>query len=95
MKCNVPGCTGEYEDELVVHAVERDGQIVVFKDVPAKVCDICGDELITWEVEGQLVRLLESNPQPVSIAPVYQFVPSQLDELVGASRVAGNGRTAK
>jgi YgiT-type zinc finger domain-containing protein len=95
MNCNVPTCPGEYEDELIVHAVEREGQIVVFKDVPARACDACGDVLIAWDVEGWLVRLLESNPKPVATVPVYQFVPQQLDELIGAGRAAGNGRTAK
>ncbi len=94
MKCNIPGCPGEYEDDLIVDAVEHEGRIIVFKDVPAKVCDTCGYVLISWEVEGQLVHLLESNPMPVATAPVYQFVPQQLYELVGAGRT-GNGRTAK
>lgn len=94
MNCNVPGCAGEYEEELIVRAVERDGRIAVFKDVPAMVCDICGDELITWEVEGQMVRLLDSHPQPIASAPVYQFAPlDRSGEMVGAGHTRSNGQT--
>ncbi len=94
MKCNVPTCPGEYEDDLIVRAAAHNDEILVFKDVPAKVCDTCGDALISWGVEDQLVRLLESHSYPLCNAPVYQFAPTNKirEQLVGAGSVGGNGQ---
>ena len=95
MNCTVEGCAGEYEEKRVLQAEEVEGCIVVVGNVPAQVCNFCGDVLITWDTMAQIEALLETHPQPVGTAPVYNFAPQwtakQLAEPVGAGAISSNG----
>ena len=96
MNCNIKGCTGHYQEQRVSLTEEVGGQIVVISDVPAQVCDFCGDVLTSWDTRAQINAFLKSNPQQAGTAPVFRFVPQwtpgKLDEdLVGAGTVKENG----
>lgn len=53
---------------------EKDGRIKVVREVPAGVCEACGEKYLTAEVAEALERLLKS-PAPASIeVPVWRFV---------------------
>ena len=47
MKCSLRGCPGEYEDRRIVQTRRHGNRIIVINDVPAQVCDFCGDVLLT------------------------------------------------
>lgn len=50
---------GTYEKGAVTETLERGGTIVVVKDVPALVCDVCGSSLLAAEEVEQLQNILE------------------------------------
>ncbi len=46
---------GNTEQGLVTFTLERDGVIIIFKNVPAMVCKNCGDFYLTEETTGLLL----------------------------------------
>lgn len=58
MKCTI--CKhGTLEEGFVTVTLERDSTLLIFKNVPARVCETCGEELITAEVNKTLLRRAE------------------------------------
>lgn len=74
MKCSIEHCPGESEPRKVVHTVRYRGNVVVIDDVPAEVCPVCGDVLLTPEAVRHIEQLLASGANPNKTAPVYEFV---------------------
>ena len=72
MKCTIEGCPGEYEEEQVVHAVRYHGQVIVIDHVPAEVCSICGDVLLTPATVRRIETLLRT-PSPAGTVPLYEY----------------------
>lgn len=72
-KCSITGCQGEYEQRLIVHTVKHHGEIIVINDVPADVCAICGDTLLTPETVRKIERLLKTRNRPAKTVPLYEF----------------------
>ena len=73
MKCTIQGCPGEYENRTVVHTVKQQGNVVVIDHVPAEVCSVCGDVLLTPDTIRRIEKLLETMPQPAKAVPLYEF----------------------
>jgi YgiT-type zinc finger domain-containing protein len=73
MKCTIQGCYGEYEERYVVHPVRYRGQVVVIDHVPAQVCQVCGDVLLSPETVRRIEALLESQSQPARSVPLYEY----------------------
>ena len=69
MKCNL--CQGLYIEKTTVLSFRRQGHTVVVEDVPALVCESCGDELLTEATAQKVEQLLEKEPQ--ATAPLYRF----------------------
>ncbi|PZS05454.1 MAG: hypothetical protein DLM69_00920 [Candidatus Chloroheliales bacterium] len=91
MKCDVKGCPGEYKAELLALVKHRQQQLIVIDNVPASVCDFCGQTLISPETVRQMERIKQSSAlQPTTTAPVYDFAQGATmptaDELVTAGR---------
>ena len=58
MKCVI--CrNGSTSEGLVTVVLERDKTILVFKQVPAQVCDNCGEEYISLSVNKSLLTQAE------------------------------------
>nr|VFJ45975.1 MAG: YgiT-type zinc finger domain-containing protein [Candidatus Kentron sp. DK] len=59
MKCAQMKCAirrnGNIEEGFATVVLERDGTTLVFKHVPAKVCDNCGEEYISSSVNRTLL----------------------------------------
>ncbi len=95
MNCTIEGCIGEYENKRVLQADRGDGGIVLVSNVPAQVCNFCGDVLLTWDTMAQVEAFLETHPQPLGTAPVYEFatqwMAKQLAEPVGTGAISSNG----
>lgn len=51
---------GTTQTGLVTVTLEREGAIVVFKRVPAEVCDNCGEYHLSDEVTGKLLERAEA-----------------------------------
>ena len=73
MKCDL--CPGHYVEKRTVVSFRRQGRTVVVEDVPALVCDICGDTLYSEATFRRVYELLEDEPQDA--APLYRF-PSEV-----------------
>jgi len=57
MKCSMQGCPGDYEERRSVHTVRRRGQVVVIDHVPAEVCTVCRDVLLSPHAENTRATL--------------------------------------
>jgi len=73
MKCSLQGCPGQYDLKLIVHTLQRSSEIVVFEHVPAEVCSVCGDTLLTPLTIKHLEKLLYTKSKPGRTAPVYEY----------------------
>ena len=73
MRCTIQGCPGEYEERTIVHTVRHRGNVVVIDHVPAEVCSVCGDVLLTPDTVRRIEKLLESSQKPEKAVPLYEF----------------------
>ena len=73
MNCTIQGCPGNYEDRRILHTVRHHGRVVVIDQVPAEVCDVCGDVLLRPETVNHLEQLIQAVGEPTRTAPVYQY----------------------
>jgi YgiT-type zinc finger domain-containing protein len=73
MKCSIQDCAGEYEQRRIIHAVRYRGQLVVIDGVPAEVCTMCGDVLLTPETVRRIEAILTEARDPDRTAPVYEY----------------------
>ncbi|MBI4165670.1 MAG: YgiT-type zinc finger protein [Acidobacteria bacterium] len=73
MKCTIQGCPGEYEARRVVHTVKHHGDVIVIDQVPAEVCTVCGDVLLTPETIRRIEALLQATPPPNRSVPLYEY----------------------
>jgi YgiT-type zinc finger domain-containing protein len=56
MKCAI--CqNGSTTDEHITVTLDRDQTILVFKGVPAQVCDNCGEEYVSAEINRKLLEM--------------------------------------
>ena len=60
-KDNCPLCGGEFHDDLVVFTAYLKPEILVIKDVPARVCVHCGYESIDLYTTAKIEKIAESS----------------------------------
>ncbi len=63
MKCAFPGCPGEYEDKFITHKVEDSEGVSYIDNVPAKVCQLCGDTILATETLTMIEKILKGEVQ--------------------------------
>lgn len=73
MKCSIKGCPGEYENRNIVHTVRHNGDVTVIDHVPAEVCSICGDILLSPTTIRHIEGILESTKSPQRTVPLYEY----------------------
>ena len=73
MKCSIQGCPGEYEERMIVHTVQPQGEVLVFDHVPAEVCSVCGDTLLTPNTIRHMEELLKEKIKPERMVPLYEY----------------------
>jgi YgiT-type zinc finger domain-containing protein len=73
MKCSIQGCPGHYETKQIVHTLQSGSGIFVFEHVPAQVCSICGDTLLSPETIMHLEELMGAKSQPCRTIPVFEY----------------------
>jgi YgiT-type zinc finger domain-containing protein len=77
MKCSIEGCSGQYEERRLVHALRYEGRLVVISQLPAKVCSVCGDAFLESETVTHIEMLLGASARPESMVPVYEYRETQ------------------
>ncbi len=50
MNCSIQNCPGQYGHKQIPYVTTTIKGLVVVKDIPAEVCDFCGDTLLSKEV---------------------------------------------
>jgi YgiT-type zinc finger domain-containing protein len=73
MRCSLQGCPGEYEEREIVHTVRCDDRIMVIDHVPAEVCGMCGDVLLSPETVRQIEVLLSAGVVPCRYVPLLEY----------------------
>lgn len=58
-KSKCPLCGGQKKPGKTIYSVDLGFGVVVVRNVPATLCDQCGEEWISPEVASQLERLVE------------------------------------
>jgi YgiT-type zinc finger domain-containing protein len=71
--CSIKSCPGEYEEKLIAHVVKHHGSVIILENVPAEVCSLCGDVLLSLETVEAIEAVLKNPGKPVRTAPVYQL----------------------
>ena len=68
-------CDGELEERFVQHEYRWEGKLIVFEDVPARVCRQCGekyfDALVVKAMERAVVG--QMRPKRVLQVPVFSY----------------------
>ena len=62
---------GAYQDKLVVFSAHRDDRLIVVEDVPALVCNTCGDQIFTEKAARGIERAAAG--EPAYSSPIYRF----------------------
>ncbi len=73
MKCTIEACPGEYEDREITHTVRHHSRVVVIDHVPAEVCSICGDVLLSPNTIRHIEDLLRREAEPIRTVPLYEY----------------------
>ncbi len=74
MKCSITGCPGDYENRNIVHTVSQNNKVTVIDHVPAEVCSICGDALLSPTTIRHIESILEGSKSPERTVPLYEYV---------------------
>lgn len=74
MKCSVENCPGEYQERPISQVFTRHGESIVIENIPAKVCDLCGDTVLDWAAVERLWQTLDNQPKPRKFLPVYSYI---------------------
>jgi YgiT-type zinc finger domain-containing protein len=73
MKCTIEGCPGQYEERRITHTVRHQGELIVIDHVPAEVCGVCGDVLLSPQTIRHIEKLLDSRHKPAGTVPLYEY----------------------
>jgi len=68
-------CGGKLEKKRVTFTYEQDDKYLLVENVPAEVCNKCGEKTYSPEVTDQLLRFAKDEFQPVRRieVPVFDF----------------------
>ncbi len=68
-------CDGELEERLVQHEYRWEGNLIVFEDVPARVCRQCGEKYFDAAVVKAMERAVlgQLRPKRILQVPVYAY----------------------
>ena len=73
MKCSIQGCPGEYEQITIAQTFRHNDRTPVIEDIPADVCNVCGDTLFSAETVQSLEQLLASSAKIERTVPALSF----------------------
>ena len=73
MRCDV--CGGEVKKEKIIFDLWVNDELLIIEDVPAEVCQKCGEQVFTPSVTNQIQKIAKSElrPQRTITAPVISF----------------------
>ena len=65
-----------FEEQTVTYVLERQGQVLIIENVPARVCRETGERLFAPEIVERLQQIVWEQRKPTRIVetPVFEFV---------------------
>jgi YgiT-type zinc finger domain-containing protein len=65
-----------FEEQTVTYVLERQGQVLIIENVPARVCRETGERLFAPETVERLQQIVWEQRKPTRIVetPVFEFV---------------------
>lgn len=63
-QCHVCG-SNEYHQELVNEVFQIDGRPVLVENIPAQICDRCGEPVFSRETTERIRQMLHSQAKPL------------------------------
>ena len=68
-------CGGDMVRERTTHYEQVDGELLIFENVPATVCDLCGETTMRGSVFDVIDRIARERPAPTRTveAAVYDY----------------------
>ena len=66
-------CSGSVLERHVVVETWFGDKLVVFEDVPAGVCENCGEEYFSADIQKQMLAIMEKPAKKKIQVPLYQF----------------------
>lgn len=68
-------CGGDLKDELVQHEYHWEGQLFVFEEVPAQVCQQCGEKYFDLNVVEAMEKAVQRKARPTRMltVPLFSF----------------------
>jgi YgiT-type zinc finger domain-containing protein len=58
MKCKI--CSAELVKSTVNHSIDLDDHIIIIKEVPAMVCEQCGEYFLETEIAMKIEKIVEN-----------------------------------
>ena len=72
MKCSV--CkNGELFNSITDYQTKFNGEYVLVKNVPVQECNVCGEQLMSYETIKKVEELIQSQKKPVAYVEVPVF----------------------
>lgn len=71
-KCHVCGST-EYREELVNEVFQIDGKPVLVENIPAQVCERCGEEIFSRQTTENVRLLVHGKSKPIKSVQMDVF----------------------
>lgn len=65
----------QFTEQSVTYVLEKDGQLFVVENVPARVSQMTGEQLFAPETVERLQAMMQAKQTPVRVleTPVYEF----------------------
>lgn len=74
-KCSV--CKSALKEKKITYTQELEGKVYVVSDVPALVCNICGEQYLSPDTVDEIQNVIKKGEQgktkPVKQIPVFHF----------------------
>lgn len=78
MNCSIRGCPGYYEKKFIPHVLKHKGEFIVLENMPADVCSVCGDILISVDTAEAIESVLKDSVKPLKTVPLYRMSEMQI-----------------
>jgi len=71
MRCSL--CGGELKEKIISYEVHFKEELYSFEDVPALVCESCGDVSFSSVVAKEMDRIIKEKPEKFQKVPVFSL----------------------
>ena len=68
-----PLCKGKVTEKKIKLDLWVEGKLIVIEDVPADVCNLCGEEAVSPDISKKIDRLILGQPKSQTVVPVFSL----------------------